>query len=147
MATLELTESYEISPVAMAAVQAHANSARPGGWEVGGQLLANGNRLLTYEPLENVATEPGWFQPAEWPHLPWITTHTHPGEWTGPSTGDVAWMRHWVRPLGIYAPRNASLIIWKLDLTTESGVRPVPVAVEPRPRSRPRPPRRPGRRG
>jgi len=147
MATLELTESYTIARDAMDALRALANGAAPG-FEVGGQLRPEGYRLVRFEAIRNVSNERGWYEPERWPLLPWTLVHSHPAcRHAGPSEGDVAWMRHWARPLAVFEPETDSLIVWKLDPSKESGVRAVSVAVEARPRSRPRPPRRPGRRG
>jgi hypothetical protein len=141
-----LVTGYTIARDALDRLHGHANSARPGGWEVGGKLLSERDRLVRYEPLPNLAQEPGWFELHDVPRPPWVTVHTHPEcYWAGPSGGDVEWMRHWVRPLGIFEPATGNLTIWKLDPSRESGVRAVPVVLEARPR-RPRPSRRPGSR-
>lgn len=143
-----MIEAYVISRPARDAVRAHADRALPGGYEVGGELLVEQDRLVQYRPVENNANEPGWFQPAQSARWPWIQLHTHPGPWTGLSHGDFDWMRHLTRPIATYAPDYDRMTVWVLDPSRESGVRGIRVVVEERARMERRHPlRRPGRRG
>jgi hypothetical protein len=142
-----LVTTYVVSRDAFDRLRRQANSERRHGFEVGGKFLAERDRLINYQPLRNLSTEPGWFEVAQVPLAPFIVVHTHPMRYhAGVSPGDVSWMKHFVRPLGVYEPSTDRLTIWKLRPGRESGVAPVPVVVEPRPRGRARPPLRPGRR-
>jgi hypothetical protein len=141
-----LIETYSIAADALAQLRQHANSERRPGWEVGGKLLAEGDRLVAYERLPNLSTEPGFFVIGDdVPRPPWITVHSHPNRWhAGPSLGDVSWMRRFVRALAIYEPSTDGLVVWRLDVSRASSCRAAPAVAEARPRSRGRPLRRPG---
>jgi hypothetical protein len=141
-----IDRGYEISRSAFDRLRRHADSARPG-FEIGGKLVTEGDRVVDYRPMRNLAVEPGWFQPVEVPRPPIVLAHSHPGSrLTDLSRGDIAWMRSHFRPLAVFAPVSGSLTIYWLDTTRETGVCSFPVTLEPRPRARPRPSLRPGSR-
>jgi len=143
---LKVPDAYEIAADAIAAVRAHANRERRPDFEVGGELVVHEGRIVSYEPLPNLAAEAGWYEPVRLPQPPRLLLHSHPGRWEGLSKGDLAFMRAYgIDSLAVFSPDYGRLTVWVLDESRESGVRAVPVRIERRP-SRRLPPRRPGRR-
>ena len=141
-------DSYVIEPRVLASVRLHAGRAPSGDWEVGGRLLRERDRLVAYEPIENVSAAAGWYEPVEWPRDPWLLVHSHPSlTHHTVSDGDVQVMRnHNVRSLAVFTPLCDRLSVWVLDESRENGVREIPVVVEPRAKTRRPLVRRPGRR-
>ena len=83
---------------ALDAIRAHASRAPSGDWEIGGRLLREQDRLIKYEPIENVSAAAGFFEcpPGDLPSDPWLLVHSHPSlRWHGLSDGDVAVMQTW----------------------------------------------------
>ena len=143
-------DAYVIEPRVLASVRLHAGRAPSGDWETGGRLLLERDRLVAYQPLENVSAAAGYFEcaPGQWPRPPWLLVHSHPGSrYHTVSEGDVEVMKSYgMERLAVFTPLRNELSVWVLDPSCESGVREVPV-VERRSGSSWRPPpRRPGRR-
>jgi hypothetical protein len=112
-------------------IRAHAATA-PYGFEVGGELKIDGDKIVAYEPRPNGSPEQLVYQPTRHPPPGWIHAHTHPvANVTTPSAGDLAAMRaDRLSELAIFTPKTDAFIVARLDTSRPSGFVAVPVEVE-----------------